>query len=134
MYLPSVRIWSMRAGCRGGTRGPDCSNSRIAVSVTIMTNDVPRPLAGTILLFLILATAFIVAGCGGSTESTVVPASSDGISASAANRGDPGAMTNLGVLAYEAGDLDTARVWLEKAANRGDPNAARRLAELDASN
>ncbi len=47
------------------------------------------------LLFLMLATAFIVAGCGGSTAPTVVPASSDGISASTANLDDPEAMHNL---------------------------------------
>ncbi len=56
-----------------------------------------------------LATTFIAIGCGGSTAATVVPASSDGVRASAASLDDPDAMTNLGLLAEDAGDLDAAR-------------------------
>ncbi len=70
-----------------------------------MTKDMPQPLAGKVLLFLMLATVFIVAGCGGSTAPT------------------PDAMDNLGGLAYKAGDRDAARVWYEKAAKFGHPGA-----------
>ncbi len=45
--------------------------------------------------------------------------SSDDVVATA----DPEAMTDLGELAYEAGDTDAARVWWEKAAKLGDPDA-----------
>ncbi len=36
-------------------------------------------------------------------------------------------MFNLGLLAYEAGDLDAARDWWEKAAKLGDPRAMTNL-------
>ncbi len=42
----------------------------------------------------------------------------------------PEAMFNLGVLAKEAGDLDAARAWCEKAANLDHPDAMFRLGLL----
>ncbi len=77
-----------------------------------------------------LAAAFIVAGCGGSTAPTVVPASSDGISTSTVNLDDPKAMISLGLLAEGTGDRDAARAWYEKAANLDDSDAMNRLGWL----
>ncbi len=80
-----------------------------------------------------LATVFIVAGCGGSTAPTVVtvvPASSDAITAPATNLAESLEPFNLGALAHEAGDLDAARIWYEKAAKLGHPTAMFNLGVL----
>ncbi len=51
-------------------------------------------------------------------------------SSAAAAPDDPEAMNNLGELAYEAGDLDAARAWYEKAAKLGNPDAMNSLGVL----
>ncbi len=84
----------------------------------------------TRLLFLMIAAALIVAGCEGSTSSTVVPASSDATSASAANLDNSEAMLKLGQVAFLAGDWEGARVWFEKAATLGNTDAMGALGGL----